>query len=319
MASGMASRTRSSSKAAQKAHQPVPPSFFTDLPPPLHRLVASYLETHEIIRVGGMSPWLHDIYPAEATGYLYIYHVPFTHGNCPPQVDPQWVTWVKHHAASLTRLLARMPRLTAVSQGLHALFDEEVLGYALCALPSPTRLIEIESYGVPYTPEDELRTAAPSFLAVAMHKGQLPLLQSLSMAGSDWEFMGRGANLGLVSSAVTLGRLPHLVNLTLMRGPCLDQMTHAFRGRPQLDQFCPTPAPSQAMVKTLKLDYPSTGVLREAGSLFDLLSLPMFGSLEELDLNVELLYDNMDVRGHGNVLVDYLYFKKPGGCPLFGA
>lgn len=42
------------------------------------------------------------------------------------------------------RLLAHMPGLTGVSQYLHALFDEEVLGYALCALPAPTRLIEIE-------------------------------------------------------------------------------------------------------------------------------------------------------------------------------
>jgi hypothetical protein len=166
--------------------------------------------------------------------------------------------------------------------------------------------------------DEDRRMTTASFLAMAMHKGQLPLLQSLSMAGFEWKFMDKGANLGLVSSAVTLGRLPHLFKLTLMRGPCLDQMANAFQSRLCIDQFSTTPPPSQAMVKTLHLEYPLTGVLREAGSLYDLLSLPVFRCLEEVDLNVELLYDSLDFR-QGQVLTQYLHLRQPWGRPTLDA
>lgn len=252
--------------------------------------------------------WARALYLAEITEELVLTTKPFEGDPCPPQGDPRWVM---HYAASLTRLLAHMPELSVIHQNLYNPLEREVLGYALYAFSAPTRiqLIHlIESSRRDAVPAEALQPNPPSFFAMAM-AGQLPELESLTLT-DEWEFLAEEPNLGLVMNAILLGYLPELSSLSFTQGSMFSHLAKAFSRRSFMDPFLSPFSSSQCMMKRLSI-LPPMPNQQEAGSLADLLTLPVFGSLVDLLLGRDDDVD--DETAQGRALAAYL--RQPGGRP----
>jgi hypothetical protein len=209
-----------------------------------------------------------------------------------------------------------MPELVKINQNLDAPLEREVLGYALCALPSPIRVMEISLLESPQceTIRDEaLHAAHPSYFAVAMNEGQLPHLERLDMV-MEWEFLAEEPNLSLVMAAILLGRLREVTQLHFEHGPCLAHLAKAFKHRLFLEQ-CPSPlSDNQVMIENLYMYHPGPEQ-GKSGPLSDLLSLPIFGSLVDLNVGEDMNYWVEHITGQGRALAAYFRQPGPGGRP----
>lgn len=179
-----------------------------DLPLPLQSIVASFLRPLPLVRLSGLARWCVP-FSAYATGELQLEPEALR-----PECGGALESCYAQHAASLSRLLGRMPQLTVLStrsaaQKARPVLHQhllEITGRALHLLPRPTVLVDLPLFSS-YTWNP--KQISPCYLAMAIAQGKLPRLREI------WNFLLEEPNGYLVASAVILGHLPGLTTLRL--------------------------------------------------------------------------------------------------------
>lgn len=226
--------------------------------------------------------------------------------------------WVIRHAAVVARLLRQMPRLQTLDMSSPKIGMDYVLGQALLLLPGPTQLAEFRYEHSNLMHHDRLlEREAPHPFAMALNQGKLSFLRTLDHKTFAWTFMNEKHNRDLVSAAIMMGYLPHLMDLGIDGYRCVEALESAFKSRWRMLQHYPQPIsgssskgqgqgnaeeeeevkmdeeeekeeevegggpplPRQALVERLQI---STFGEESWGPLTDFLKVPFFGHLREL-------------------------------------
>lgn len=170
----------------------------------------------------------------------------------------------------------------------------------------------------------------PHPLAMAIAQGKLPFIRALDLQNVPRNFLSYKPNCNLLGTA--MGYLPRLTDLDIVEGDCVVAFESAFKSRsialhryPQRrmqeneeieedEEGKLSAFPHQAMMKRLKICRIFDG---KAELLLDLLQLPFFGRLQELNLAVHDEYSITKpdmVPSRLRVLTAYI--RHTGGAPF---